>query len=94
MKTILGLKAANVILQKIFVVIGRSTAQVLEDFGINAQIISPQETAEGLFSILVRVMNLEGKRILLPVLHYPIFFKTGFRTKRGFCERMDHLYQY
>jgi len=27
MKTILGLKAANVILQKIFVVIGRSTAQ-------------------------------------------------------------------
>jgi len=66
MKTILGLKPANVVLQKIFAVIGRSTAEVLDEFGISAQIISSQETAEGLFNILTRLMDLKDKTILLP----------------------------
>jgi uroporphyrinogen III methyltransferase/synthase len=82
MRTILSLKSANALLQKIFMVIGRSTAEVLDEFGISAQIISSQETAEGLFNIIMRVVNLEGKTILLPRSSLPNpFLKEALEQK-------------
>ncbi len=83
MKKILELKTVNIILQKIFAVIGESTAQVLKEFGINPQIVSSEETAEGLFSILTRIMNLKGKTILLPRSSLPNPFLKEALEKKG-----------
>ncbi|MBF0489481.1 MAG: uroporphyrinogen-III C-methyltransferase [Candidatus Omnitrophica bacterium] len=83
MKTILGLKPASAVHQKIFAVIGRSTAEALEEFGIIPQIVSSQETAEGLFNIIIRIMTIEGKRILLPRSSLPNPFLKMALEQRG-----------
>lgn len=80
---ILGLKSANVVRQKIFAVIGRSTAQILEDFGLSAQIISANETSQGLYSLLSGVIDLKNKNILLPRSSLPNPFLKQALQKHG-----------
>lgn len=89
MRMILGLKPAHSVGQKIFAVIGRSTAEVLDEFGITAQILSAQETAEGLFDIISRIMDLEGKKILLPRSSLPNPF-----LKKSLEEKGAHVHEW
>ncbi len=51
---------------KITAVIGRNTGLILQEFGINPQIISAEETAKGFFKTLMHVMNLSNKKIFFP----------------------------
>ncbi|MBI3602739.1 MAG: uroporphyrinogen-III C-methyltransferase [Candidatus Omnitrophica bacterium] len=83
MKIILVLKPLGEVGKKIFAVIGRYTARVLEGFGITAQIQSSQETAEGLFDTLIRIMNLDGKTILLPRSSLPNPFLKQTLEQKG-----------
>jgi uroporphyrinogen III methyltransferase/synthase len=83
MKTISGLRSVQIVDQKIFAVIGRSTAATLERFGVNPQIISSKESAEGLFNILERLVNLENKTILLPRSSLPNPFLKEALEKKG-----------
>lgn len=82
-RVILGLKSASIVRQKIYTVIGRATAEVLEDFGMAAQIISSQETAEGLFHLIAKVMDLQGKTILLPRSNLPNPFLRKALEQKG-----------
>ena len=82
MKTILALKPVNALLRKHFIVIGSQTAQVLEDFGVEAQIVSAEETSEDLFNLIVRAINLDGVNILFPRSSLPNpFLKEALKHK-------------
>jgi uroporphyrinogen III methyltransferase/synthase len=83
MKTILKLKPVQDIIEKVFIVIGRATAEALDTFGVTAQVVSSQETAEGLFELLVRIMNLEGKKVLLPRSSLPNPYLKNALEKKG-----------
>ena len=93
MKTILGIKSANAVLKKIFAVIGRSTAEALEEFGVIPQIISPEETAEGLFNLITRIMDLKNKEILLPRSSLPNPFLKEALEKKGAIVKEWTIYQ-
>ncbi len=82
-RVILGLKSANNVRQKIYAVIGRATAEVLEDFGLAAQIISSQETAQGLYNLISRVMTIKDKIILLPRSSLPNPFLRKSLEEKG-----------
>ena len=93
MKIILALKPASIAHEKIFAVIGQYTAQVLEKFGLMAQIQSHEETAEGLFDTLIRIMNVEGKNILLPRSSLPNPFLKQALEQKGACVKEWTIYE-
>ena len=92
-RVILGLKSANTVRQKIYAVIGRSTAEVLDDFGLAAQIISPQETAKGLYNLMSRVMTLQGKTVLLPRSSLPNPFLRKALEEKGVTVKEWTIYE-
>jgi len=83
LQTILALKPVNLVLQKNFIVIGKQTAEILEEFGIGAQIISAEETAEDLFNVIVNAINLDGLTILFPRSSLPNPFLKQALEQRG-----------
>ena len=93
MKIILAIKPANVVFKKIFAVIGRYTAQVLDEFGITAQILSSEETAEGLFETIIRIIDLKGKTILLPRSSLPNPFLKQALEQKGACIKEWTVYK-
>ncbi|MEI7998860.1 MAG: uroporphyrinogen-III C-methyltransferase [Candidatus Omnitrophota bacterium] len=92
MQTILALKPVNEVLEKIFVVIGRYTAQVLDDYGFAPQIISSEETAQGLFHMLIRIIDLKGKTILFPRSSLPNAFLKQALEQKGACVKEWTIY--
>ena len=51
---------------KAFAVIGRRTQKALQMYGIQAAIVSPEETAQGLLKAITKSLDIKGKRILFP----------------------------
>lgn len=51
---------------KAFAVIGRRTQKALQMYGVQAAIVSPEETAQGLLKAITKSLDIKGKRILFP----------------------------
>ena len=51
---------------KIFAVIGRRTQKALQEYDIQAAIVSQEETAEGLLKAMTKQLELKDKHILFP----------------------------
>ena len=51
---------------KIFAVIGRRTQEALQKYNIQAAVVSPEATAQGLLKAITQHMDVQGKRILFP----------------------------
>ena len=82
-KTMLNLLPLSVVQQKIYVVIGRATAELLECSKIMPHLISSEETAQGLFKLLHQFVDLKGKKILLPRSSLPNPFLKESLIKEG-----------
>ncbi len=92
-RIILGLKPTNAVRQKVYAAIGRATAGVLDDFGLGAQIISSQETAEGLFNLIKKVINLKNKTILFPRSSLPNPFLKKALEEEGAIVKEWKIYE-
>jgi uroporphyrinogen III methyltransferase / synthase len=68
---------------KLFAVIGRQTGRNLENFGVTAQIISAEETAQGFFKTLSTIMQVKGKTILFPRSSLPNPFLKDSLVNQG-----------
>lgn len=83
MKIILALRSLQEVRHKVFAVIGKHTGQTLEEFGVIAQIVSSEETAQGFFNTLTAVTRLSGKRILFPRSSLPNPFLKDSLENQG-----------
>ncbi len=68
---------------KIIASIGQHTAKTLGEFGINANIVALDETAEGLFTILTKEIDVSGMQILFPRSSIPNPFLKESLTAKG-----------
>lgn len=93
MNVILGLKSLQDIRKKVFAVIGRSTQLHLEDFGVSAEIISKEETAQGFFKALLNIMHLRDKKILFPRSSLPNPFLKETLENQGAIVAEWTIYQ-
>jgi len=69
--------------KKIFAVIGTRTQKALQEHQIQATIVSREETAQGLFKLMAREIDLKGKRILFPRSSLPNPFLKEALKKKG-----------
>jgi len=81
-KTLLAIKPIINFVGKTFAVIGRQTQKALQEYNIEAQIVSQEETAQGLFKVMSQQINLQDKRILFPRSSLPNpFLKNALKAQ-------------
>jgi uroporphyrinogen-III synthase len=68
---------------KIFAVIGRRTQKALEEHGIQATVVSYEETAQGLLKAITQHMDLKGQKVLFPRSSLPNPFLKEALTAHG-----------
>jgi uroporphyrinogen III methyltransferase/synthase len=78
-----GLTMTVELKNKKFAVIGRRTQKALQIHGIQAAVVSQEETAQGLLKAMARHLNLKGKRILFPRSSLPNPFLKKALTAEG-----------
>ena len=82
-KELLSIDPKVKITNKIFAVIGQRTQKALQDYDIQAAIVSQEETAQGLLKAMVKNLDLKGKRILFPRSSLPNPFLKEALIARG-----------
>ncbi len=82
-KTVLMFKSLEVVRDKIYAVIGRTTAKALEEHTVTPHIQAGQETAEGLWETIKRIAHVKGKTILFPRSSLPNPFLKQALEKEG-----------
>jgi uroporphyrinogen-III synthase len=76
-------------IHKTFAVIGRRTEKALQEHGIQAAIVSTEETAEGLFKAITQHINVQGKHILFPRSSLPNpFLKDALEAQGAIVEEI------
>jgi uroporphyrinogen III methyltransferase / synthase len=68
---------------KMFAVIGQRTQKALQEYNIQAAVVSQEETAQGLFKAINRHMDVRGKRILFPRSSLPNPFLKDALSAQG-----------
>ncbi len=83
LKELRSIKPEAALGEKVFAVIGKRSQQALQQHGLQAAIVSPEETAEGLFKAITQRMDLKGKHVLLPRSSLPNPFLKEALTAQG-----------
>lgn len=68
---------------KNFVVIGADTEKQLGVYGFTAQLVSKDETSEGLYKAMKKALKLKGRRIVFPRSSLPNPYLTQYLAKTG-----------
>ncbi len=75
-----------------FIVIGYDTAQALKSYGFVPELISKEETSQGLFAAMVNQFDVKGKKILFPRSALPNPYLREELSKQG--AQVDELIVY